>query len=182
MPLLKFIVLTLLFICAVSCSKAPENKHNNHYHMTDEEMRLIQKYGINAGCYLTPKKIRELAAKAEKGDNEAAYKISQHYRYIENDENKFLYWVEKAAENGHVKAQYEIAKIYSDKLHDREQSIYWLKKAAEGGYVDAQYELAGNLYTSDSTQAHYWLKKAAENGDSRAKKILEQEKVKSGKK
>ena len=59
------------------------------------------------------------------------------------DEQKALYWYEKAANQGHKEAQYQCGVLYNEKylefgdLHARDKAIEWYKKAAAQGHENA---------------------------------------------
>lgn len=120
----------------------------------------------------------KILRKAEAGDAKSQYSIASRYKYgwldTPKDDEKYVYWLEKAANSGVAKAQYELSELYCNGDYgvskDDEKYVYWLKKAANSGVDAAQYNL-GNLYhygehgvSKDESLYIKWAKKAAFNG------------------
>lgn len=129
----------------------------------------------------------ELLKKAQAGDAEAQYKLSQYYLpNTETVSEEGMKWLKMAAENGNARAQWSLAQSYSDGWYgttkNDEQYVYWLTKAANNPdlennkywIADAQYWL-GKLYKygkrgleKNIAEFLRWEKKAFFNGDSTA--------------
>lgn len=78
-------------------------------------------------------------------DPEAQFQIYAHYISgtggVNQDINKAMEWLSKAAENGYMYAQYALHLIYSlgpDILRDDVKSLEWATKAAEQGCEGAK--------------------------------------------
>lgn len=86
-----------------------------------------------------------------------------------NDE-KYVYWLEKAANGGNTEASYDLGENYLYGMHglpeDKEKYLKWCKKAAFNGkeVYDGKTQacLSLGLYYKniDRQEAIYWLKKA----------------------
>jgi len=91
---------------------------------------------------------------AENGNAEAAYQLGR-----DDETERALKWIQKAASLGHPKAIYQ---LFSDSTN---KAISLLTKAAQGNDPQAQWELA--FYYRNNSQlemAFDWTRKAANNG------------------
>lgn len=135
---------------------------------------------------------------AEQGNADAQYKLgycyanggyevplesqdSLGYSYekgmgVDQDWEKAVEWLRKAAEQGHIEAQYKLADCYfcgRGVAMDDAEAVKWLRKAAEQGHLEAQYNLGECYYEGDGVLIDYdeaakWWRKAAEQGDTDA--------------
>lgn len=121
---------------------------------------------------------------AEAGDREAQFRCGDLYQYEDKsgefDEEKAMYWYEKAAKQGHAEAQYRYGLAYDtgwgadeDEVTDVESAFYWYGKAAEQGHAEAQLS-CGRMYENGKgteenlEKALYWFEKAAAQGSADA--------------
>ena len=95
---------------------------------------------------------------ASSGDVNAQMKMAAYYDFHEGgdnenyDEEKVVFWYEKAAKQGNAEAQYMLGLCYlndyedsseeGDDANGRSRCIEWFEKAAKQGHDKAQYELA----------------------------------------
>lgn len=112
----------------------------------------------------------ETLRKAEAGDAESQLLIANAYKdgldSAPKDDEKYVYWLKKAANSGVAEAQLYLGGLYLTGKHGvyRDNSLYikWTKKAAFNGYPPACFSL-GLHYKSkryeDKQEAIYWLKK-----------------------
>lgn len=118
--------------------------------------------------------------RAEEGNSDAQLRLGKCYYSgdgIEQDKEKALFWLEKAAGQSNVDAQLLLASIYMEGEkgieQDETKGIYWLKEAASQGNVKAQLIIAqcydeGSGVAKDLNEAANWYRKAAEQGDADA--------------
>ena len=105
--------------------------------------------------------------KAEAGDAESQYRIALTYLYGWNgapkDDEKYVYWLKKAANGGVADAQYDLGRLYHKGEYGvpKDESLYikWVKKAAFNGYNPACYSLGKHYKDEDKQEAIYWFKK-----------------------
>ncbi len=104
--------------------------------------------------------------KAENGDAEAQRILGSMYFYEADDEEeaeKGISWLTKAAEQNDVLAQSQLGCIYFEIVGDYEKGLKWSRKAAEQGNAIAQAEM-GMVYIyglgveTDLDEAIKWLK------------------------
>ncbi len=88
-------------------------------------------------------KLREIQDKAEAGDPEAMYKLSEYLRTAVTDRS------------------------YAENI------FYWLKKSAEGGYAQAQFEYGMALAQANSDECLDYIQKAADQGHETAIVLLD---------
>ncbi len=125
----------------------------------------------------------ELLKKAQSGDAEAQYKLSEYYLpNTETVSEEGLKWLKLAAENGNAEAQWTMAKSFLRGWYgmtkNDEQYVFWLSKAANNPDLEnnknwissAQFWL-GELYEEGAhgvekniSEFIRWAKKAAFNG------------------
>ena len=127
-----------------------------------------------------PRKIRDLAKKANGGCGKAAWKLAGHYLNgtggVEKNDELVRHWLVKGAELGNVEAQSGAGTWFADK-GDYDTARKWLEKAAAQGSVYAMNNL-GVLYQNgkgverNRTTAGEWWEKAAANGNEAAKENL----------
>jgi hypothetical protein len=101
--------------------------------------------------------------------------------FQENAE-KMIFWLTKAAEQGHDLAQTYLFVHYKQGKYvprNAEKMVYWLTKSAEQGNALSQGDLGagylgdfGSDVPKDKEKAVYWLTKAAEQGSDVAKRRL----------
>ncbi|MBQ8098978.1 MAG: sel1 repeat family protein [Bacteroidaceae bacterium] len=119
--------------------------------------------------------VKQIMAKAEKGDVEEQFKLGSLYDFgdggLSRDSEKAKYWYQKSAEQGYAKAQNSLGLFYElgkGLMKDYEKAIYWYQKSAEQGYAIGQYNL-GRLYEKghgidqDYEKAVYWYQKSVAN-------------------
>ncbi len=118
------------------------------------------------------KMLKELTAKAKRGDAKAQYGLAKKYHQgigVEKDEKKALYWYEKYAEAGGANAQYNLGSHYFT-AKEYSKSFYWYQKAADNGDAAAQRKI-GKCYEcgwgvkADLDKAVLWYEKAGEKGN-----------------
>ncbi len=116
---------------------------------------------------------------AEQGDTEIQCYLGLKCE-SENNQEKAIYWYEKAASQQHARAKFQLGLCYEKgkgKPQSLEKAIELYKSAAELGYVGSQVYL-GNCYLvgkgvqHSKEQAVAWLEKAAIQGDIDAKFAL----------
>ncbi len=104
---------------------------------------------------------------------------------VDQDEDKAVEWLEKAAAQNHAQAQYNLG-IYYAKFFDKkacQQAVKWLNEAAKQDYADAQFSLA-KLYLNPhhpasreqgaGRHAISLLRRAAAQGHADAKEALKE--------
>lgn len=126
----------------------------------------------------------ELLENANKGDKNAQYALALNYisgiNGYEENEQKGLEWMLKAAQQNHINAQSLVGYCYHFGIgtsKDYKKAVYWYTKAANAGDAKAQCNLgkcyiAGEGVTPNKQQGINWYKKAARNGSSVARQNL----------
>jgi len=83
-----------------------------------------------------------LAAKAAKGDSEAAFQLYQYYDLVASDRIESLFWLRTAAGLKHPIAEYNLGMFYLDnKYFNLPQAKQWLQQAKRDGVLQAEKEL-----------------------------------------
>ena len=123
-----------------------------------------------------PRKLRDLAKKANGGCGDAAQAIAGHYRDgtggVEENEELERQWLEKGAELGDVNAQVNFGMMLDDE-GDYEGARKWWELAAAQGNAIAMSNIA-QLYSNgegvekNKSTAAEWFLKAASTGDREA--------------
>lgn len=189
--------------------KAMEALANRDYETFYEEALKSAESGDSAGmslvasAYLTGRGIERDPAQAnlwfekaaEAGDvnsqNNVALRILANPASTEDEKEKGLYWLEKAASNGHPDSALRLGMLYmtgSNVTKDTESGVKFLRTAAMASdekypnnksVITAQYNLGVMLLTGyegiekDTTNAYVMLKLAAQNGHAKAIPIIE---------
>ena len=105
--------------------------------------------------------------KAKAGDAKSQYRIACAYQYgwdgAPKDDEKYVYWLKKAANGGVAEAQYYLGELYKSGEYgvSKDKSLYikWAKKAAFNGSIFACLSLGFHYDDIDKQEAIYWLKK-----------------------
>jgi len=117
-------------------------------------------------------KIRQ---KAESGDPEAQYELSQRLEDGEGTEvnlEEAVRWSRMAAEQGHAKSQYRLGVYLANGegvTADPKEAYQWFVKAAAQGDAYAEYAIAkclrdGDGVKADLVESRKWLQRAADHG------------------
>jgi TPR repeat protein len=113
----------------------------------------------------------DLARKAEAGDAQAAFRLSQYYTFTHADKVQRTRWLAVAAKAGHATAQYNLASELSSDGEDLDQARHWAAEALQNGYKDAD-RLLGAIEAARSAMlapdARAALAAKAEAGDAEA--------------
>jgi TPR repeat protein len=99
--------------------------------------RLLGAIEAAQSAMLTPEEQTTLAAKAEAGDAEAAFRLSRYRNFVHQDRTQTRRWRKLAAEGGHAPAQYELAVDLYMNGKDLEQAARWAAEARKNGDADA---------------------------------------------
>ncbi len=81
---------------------------------------------------LTKEELRSAVQMAEKGDAEAAYRLSLHYLMASNNPAQHRRWLEVSAKGGHPPAQYSMG-YFLNMYGKPEEARVWLRMAIESG-------------------------------------------------
>ncbi|ESQ81988.1 tetratricopeptide repeat protein [Asticcacaulis benevestitus] len=126
----------------------------------------------NEEDYTGAKGSAEIHHAADEGYVYAALYLGEDYYYsdIPANQEKAVYWLEKAAELDSPQAQLLLSHVMStgtiNTRPDNEKALYWLHKAADAGFGNAQaalgYDYAhGILVPRDLNQAVKWYDRAS---------------------
>jgi len=118
---------------------------------------------------------QELKKRVESRDAAAMRELAILY-LNENNTDKAVLWMEKAAKFGDAEAQYEMAYVCYEKK-DFNGSYQWELKSAKQGYPKAQHDLAilyqdGTGTPKNPEKQFYWHLQAAKNGFTDSKYLL----------
>lgn len=86
---------------------------------------------------LTDAQRADLAAKAETGDAEAAFRLSLYYTFASSDEAQRIRWLTIAAKAGHVVAQHNLAYDLYMSGKDLAGAAHWAAESAKNGNAEA---------------------------------------------
>ncbi len=119
--------------------------------------------------------IADLKKAAISGDAEAQYKLGEcYYRgYIQYDEKKWLYWLQKSADQNYADALYELGILhYTGRFVEKnfKKAFEYLQKAAQQNHVGATHQLGqcyfeGNGVEKNINEALKLFRIAADQGD-----------------
>lgn len=103
---------------------------------------------------ITPEALRCITEAAEGGDLQSQKCLMRLYQFgegdIEEDEEEYAYWAERAAENGDAEAMRKIGNMYLNGRGVKQnckKALYWLEKATAQGEADAAFSI-GCYYDS----------------------------------
>ena len=139
---------------------------------------------------ISQEELEQLKRDAEQGDAEAQYELAICYRNgsgVEEDLEKYIYWLRLSAEQGWGHAIYRMCLNYAFGFcveRDCEKAKYWylkgendteeaLREKAENGDIKCQglmARLCGIL--QDDEGELYWIKRSADQGDFHAIYLL----------
>ena len=121
---------------------------------------------FSCGCT----KYDRLKMKAKMGNRRAMYELGvdiwKNTSGRQDEIDKAIYWITKAAENGEVDAMYEIGSIHEMGGGPKPKAIFWYRKGAEAGDRFCMIKLAkayeyGYLgLPKDRTEAAKWFEAA----------------------
>jgi hypothetical protein len=86
---------------------------------------------------LTDTQRAELAAKAEAGDAEAAFRLSLYYTFSSSDDVQRTRWLTVAAKAGHVVAQHNLAYDLYMSGKDLAEAAHWAAESSKNGNAEA---------------------------------------------
>jgi hypothetical protein len=100
--------------------------------------RLLREIEALQSPELAPGDEAALAAKAEAGDAEAAFRLSKHYHFVHQDGRaRGRRWLVRAAEGGQATAQYNLATVLQLEGHALAEAARWAGEARKNGDADA---------------------------------------------
>ena len=86
---------------------------------------------------LTDAQRADLAAKAEAGDADAAFRLSLYYTFVSSDDDQRIRWLSIAAKGGHVVAQHNLAYDLYMNGKDLAEAARWAAEWLKNGNADA---------------------------------------------
>lgn len=84
---------------------------------------------------LTEDQLKKLSIEAKEGNKDSAFRLSQYYEFSEENEEKFLYWLEISAKQGHYLAQYNMAFVMAQKNRISD-AMYWVEIVKKNGQIE----------------------------------------------
>ncbi len=141
---------------------------------------IISGYAQNekTATTLSPKELRQLTKKADKGDLNS---MVQLYRYYANEEHQdtllLVKYLQRAADAGDAEAQTSMGASIMQGIYglsvDTDRALYYTRKAANQGYNSAIYNLGlfyfnGEGVEKDIDKASSYFKQAAMQGNAAA--------------
>lgn len=89
--------------------------------------------------WLSEQKKATLSIIAEKGGNDAAFRLAQYYSFVEFDSEKERYWLERSASADRAVAQYNLSFLLFNKGEPEVgAALHWAKMARQNGEKKAQ--------------------------------------------
>ena len=124
-------------------------------------------------------KWRIRAAQRDKKGIQMYFLARDYYQDKLKDNDKAMYWYERAAEKGNNDAMYELGERYLNGKgvsKNTEKAFYWMEKSAEQYLYGAMYDTAemyrkGIGTTKNNEKAYFWYKKAI-NGSWSERKVI----------
>ena len=100
---------------------------------------LDEPVSVDSGYLLTNGDVRRFQALAEKGDAQAAFRLSLHFK---RGTSEALSWQQRAAHLGHPTAQYNewFRLSGEDDCESLKEALSWLESAAKSG-IDVTWEM-----------------------------------------
>lgn len=125
--LLFFIKMILNESYAQNTSKLPNNK---------EYINKMSNLTSTANTYHLDKETQlRLKDLAEKGDIDAAFRLSQYFTLVNKNDNEAVKYLLIGAKNGDVRAQYRVAQnFFKKKLY--KDALFWANEAKKNGVED----------------------------------------------
>ncbi|MGJ3700610.1 hypothetical protein [Variovorax sp. AFSI2.2] len=133
-PHLTRVVPTLLAL-ALSISHAAENKFMDND--TPASPSSPSPISGAQSFALTDEQRTAFAAKAEAGDTESAFRLSQYYGFLRQDYAQQRHWLSIAAKGGHAVAQHNLAYQLYMKDQDLEGATHWASESLKNGNSNA---------------------------------------------
>ncbi|MDU0353670.1 energy transducer TonB [Paraglaciecola aquimarina] len=101
-----------------------------------------------------------LFSSAEQGYSPAMYDYGMFQLYHNDDIDKAIYWITKAAKNSYIEAEYRLGKIlyHSPSAYlqeDPNKARFWLEKAASKNHAKAQQALVELNYNMDTFDSKF---------------------------
>lgn len=112
------------------------------------------------------RQFQEAKPLAEKGDDNAQYKLGQAYLWghgTTRDVAAAERWLIKSAEQGNAKAQLSLGMLYNGNIAqkiietDKERAESWLQKSAKQGNAESYVYLAQIYQIKDKVEAFKWV-------------------------
>jgi len=141
---------------------------------------LLQMASLASG---SATEVTDLTRKAESGDANAQFQLSQAYEKgngVKQDYQLAFEWCRKAAEQGNAEAQNALGVMYSlgrGVVQNKDEAFRWYKKAAKQKIAKADYNVAISYYNGDGVgtdlvTAYAWMMLAQRNGDPDAEQAM----------
>ena len=147
------IVLGLLAL-ALSISHAAENKFmDNDTPASPSSPSSPSPISGAQSFALTDEQRAAFAAKAEAGDTESAFRLSQYYGFLRQDYAQQRHWLSIAAKGGHAVAQHNLAYQLYMKDQDLEGAAHWASESLKNGNSSAG-ELLKEIEAARSAAGH----------------------------
>jgi len=99
--------------------------------------RLLGAIEAARSAVLAPDARAALAAKAEAGDAEAAFRLSRYANYVLQDRSQERRWRKLAAEGGHVVGQHNLTCDLYMNGKDLAEAAHWAAESLKNGNADA---------------------------------------------
>jgi TPR repeat protein len=91
---------------------------------------------------LTEEQRLALAAKAEAGNADSAFRLSLYYTFTFSDPDQSMRWLSMAAKGGHSIAQHNLAYDLYMNGTDLAQAAYWAAESQKNGNAEAGWLLS----------------------------------------
>jgi len=143
-----------LLALALSISHAAENKFmDNDTPASPSSPSSPSPISGAQSFALTDEQRAAFAAKAEAGDTESAFRLSQYYGFLRQDYAQQRHWLSIAAKGSHAVAQHNLAYQLYMKDQDLEGAAHWASESLKNGNSSAG-ELLKEIEAARSAAGH----------------------------
>ena len=90
----------------------------NHSYGKERRMQSDANMSLNDSVYISKAELEKLKIDASSGNGQAASKLAHYFAFYEFNQDKFIFWLVRAAESGNTQAQHDLAYIFFDHYQD----------------------------------------------------------------
>jgi lipoprotein len=90
----------------------------NHSYGKERRMQSDANMSLNDSLYISKAELEKLKIDASSGNGQAASKLAHYFAFYEFNQDKFIFWLVRAAESGNTQAQHDLAYIFFDHYQD----------------------------------------------------------------
>lgn len=105
----------------------------------ERRMQSDANMSLNDSVYISKAELEKLKIDASSGNGQAASKLAHYFAFYEFNQDKFIFWLVRAAESSNTQAQHDLAYIFFDHYQDSKDKnkLYeaekWALRAQKNG-------------------------------------------------